>query len=132
MTPEHYDEMIELWNRIEGVGLSDADSRDGVIAYLIRNPGLSLVATDKGMIIGAVLCGHDGRRGYLHHLAVVPERRGEGIGKALVSECLSRLGRLGIRKCNAFVFADNDDGLGFWKSAGWAQRADLTVIQGLT
>ena len=80
-------------------------------------------------IIGAVLCGHDGRRGYLHHLAVATEHRRKGLGKSLVDRCLDKLRSLGIQKCNIFVYADNDDGKVFWQSSGWLDRHDLTVMQ---
>ncbi|TLN13669.1 N-acetyltransferase, partial [bacterium] len=70
MTIDDYDEIIELWKTTEGVGLSDADSRRGINLFLQRNPNLSVVARDEDKLVGAVLCGHDGRRGYLHHLAV--------------------------------------------------------------
>jgi hypothetical protein len=72
-----YDTVLALWRSCEGIGLSDSDTREAIATYLARNPGLSLVATDAdGVIVGAVLGGHDGRRGYLHHLAVAPAHRG--------------------------------------------------------
>src|SRR5271154_5438166 len=90
MQPDDYDEVIALWQRCEGVGLTPSDSREAVHSFLVRNPALSLVARHAGQIVGAVLCGHDGRRGYIYHLAVSPEHRQQGIGKAIVNECLSR------------------------------------------
>src|SRR5687768_16369590 len=85
------DEVLSFWQNVPGVGLSDADTPEGMLANLRRNPGLSLVVRHEGRIVGAVLCGHDGRRGYLHHLAVAAEYRGQGIGKALVERCLCQL-----------------------------------------
>src|ERR1039457_6973520 len=64
---EDFDAVIALWRRTEGVGLNESDTRRAITAYLRRNPNLSFVAAQGGRIIGAVLCGHDGRRGYLHH-----------------------------------------------------------------
>ena len=80
-------------------------------------------------IVGAVLCGHDGRRGYLHHLAVARDHRRKGLGRGLVAACLSELTRLAILKCNIFLFADNAVGHRFWTAAGWVNRADLRLLQ---
>lgn len=130
MTCGDYDEVVALWTGVEGVGLDDdSDSRESIEAYLVRNPGLSFVARDEDKIIGAVLCGHDGRRGYLHHLAVAESHRCQGIGKALVEKCISALRAIGINKCNIMVFDDNSDGLGFWDADGWNKRPDLVLMQ---
>ena len=128
MAAGDYDEVFRLWQGAEGVGLTEADSREGVEAYLNRNPGLSLVARQEGRLVGAILCGHDGRRGYLHHLAVAPASRNQGIGKALVEEGLSRLARAGIQKCHAWVYQKNVDAQQFWQKCGWQARSDLMVM----
>ncbi len=128
MTAEDYDEVFRLWESAEGVGLTDADSRDGVEKYLGRNPGMSLVACQDGQIIGAILAGHDGRRGYLHHLAVAPPHRRQGIGSALVRECLARLAAAGIQKCHAWVYQRNLEAQAFWLKTGWSLRDDLVVM----
>lgn len=133
LTAADYEPVLALWRSCEGVGLTASDSLEGTVAYLERNPDLSLVALDaSGVIIGAVLCGHDGRRGYLHHLAVAAAHRRRGIGRALVEECLARLRRLGILKCNLFLFAHNTAGRAFWLRCGWAAREDLVLIQRAT
>jgi putative acetyltransferase len=125
-----YDTVLALWRSCEGIGLSESDTREAIAAYLVRNPGLSLVATEAdGVIVGAVLGGHDGRRGYLHHLAVVPAHRGQGLGRRLVEESLARLRQLGIEKCNIFLYADNAAGRAFWLREGWSSREDLVVVQ---
>ncbi len=128
MTPADHDEVFRLWQNAAGVGLTAADSAEGVRAYLARNPGLSLVARQEDRIVGALLCGHDGRRGYLHHLAVAAEHRRQGIATALVEECLSRLARAGIQKCHLWVYRANHDAQGFWQNLGWTDRADLKVM----
>jgi len=128
MSIKDYEDVIALWRGTEGVGLSDADSRENVEEYLKRSPGLSLVARLDGQIVGAVLCGHDGRRGYLHHLAVAPAHRRQGIGKALVDAALSRLRDLGIQKCHLFIFAGNAQAREFWRKIGWADRSDIRVM----
>ena len=128
MSLDDYDEVLALWERSEGIGLSSADSRESIGRYLERNPGTSFVARDVGRLVGAVLCGHDGRRGYLHHLAVEPSHRRLGIGDALVSQCLEGLRSVGIGKCHLFIFRENVDGQAFWRSVGWDDRADLKVM----
>src|SRR5512140_2326304 len=103
MTIEDYDQVIALWQASEGVGLDDVDGRVAIEAYLGRNDGMSFVAVEAGRIVGAVLCGTDGRRGYLHHLAVAAECKGQGIGGALAERCLAGLAERGIVKCHIFV-----------------------------
>ncbi len=125
-----YDEVYALWDNTEGMCLGASDTRPSIEAYLLRNPGLSRVALDKNLrIIGGVLCGHDGRRGYLHHLAVAVNHRKQGIGRALVQACTQDLRALGIPKCNLFLFGDNALGREFWLHEGWEPREDLVVIQ---
>jgi putative acetyltransferase len=129
MSAEDYDDVAELWRNTEGVGLSEGDTKDEITAYLARNPGLCLVARHGNRIVAAVLCGHDGRRGCLYHLAVATQHRRQGLGRALVESCLEKLASLGIRKCNTFLFSDNESGEAFWKKIGWKERADLKVLQ---
>jgi putative acetyltransferase len=123
------DAVIALWRRTEGVGLNESDTRRAIAAYLRRNPNLSFVAEKDGRIIGAVLCGHDGRRGYLHHLAVSKRHRYRGIGRRLVNACLAKLRKAGIQKCNIFIFADNTAGMKFWAHTGWSLRTELRLMQ---
>ena len=107
--------------------------RDRAAAIALwRNPGLSFVARADGVLVGAVLCGHDGRRGYLHHLAVAPAHRRLGIGRRLVARCLSALARQDIPKCNIFVYGHNACGRAFWRRAGWKPRPDLELLQRFT
>jgi ribosomal protein S18 acetylase RimI-like enzyme len=132
MTIQDYDAVIALWQSVDGVGLSDADSREGVGCYLARNPGCSSTAWDGDLLVGAVLCGHDGRRGYIHHLTVRESHRRQGLGKALATRCLDALAAEGIDKCHLFVYVDNTNAAGFWKSIGWTQRVDLHVMSRYT
>ncbi len=128
MTIADYDDVYALWQACEGVGLSAADSRQGIRRFLSRNPGLSLVAVDDGRVVGAVLCGHDGRRGYVHHLAVAASHRRRGIGRALVERLLSTLRQQGIDKCHLFVFKDNRAAITFWHKVGYARRVELVMM----
>jgi ribosomal protein S18 acetylase RimI-like enzyme len=122
-----YDAIFALWQRTPGMGLHDADSRENLANFLARNPGLSFVAVCGGTIIGTILCGHDGRRGFLYHLAVRAEAQGYGVGRSLVERSLANLKAAGITKCHLFVMADNSRGLAFWDHIGFTQRADIHI-----
>jgi ribosomal protein S18 acetylase RimI-like enzyme len=123
-----YDAAYALWTATEGVGLSQADEPRNIARFLERNPGMSFVAEDGGRMVGAVLCGSDGRRGFLHHLAVDRAHRRSGVGRRLVERCVSALSAAGMRKCHIFVLADNVDGQRFWRSIGWEVRTTLIVM----
>lgn len=129
MTIEDYDAVLAFWRSVEGVGLSSADEREPIARYLARNPGMSMVVYDDGgAVVGAALCGHDGRRGLLHHVAVRADLRGQGLGTALVERCLEALRAEGIDKCHLFVFADNQVGRAFWQRTGWRERVELVLM----
>ncbi len=129
MTPADYDDAITLWKATEGIGLSAADSAEAIAGYLARNPGMSFVArAEDRTLAGAVLCGHDGRRGYLHHLAVRADCRGQGLGRRLSERCLAALRAAGIDKCHLFVKSDNPAGEAFWEKTGWYERTDLVLM----
>lgn len=132
MTNDDIGPVIQLWSQTDGVGLNESDTPENLQAYLARNAGLSLVARDGDTLIAAVLCGHDGRRGFLNHLAVVPAYRGRGYGRLLVESCLRSLQATGVLKCNIYVYADNEEGKRFWRKMGWSIRGDLQVMQKLT
>ncbi|MCE5262201.1 MAG: GNAT family N-acetyltransferase [Deltaproteobacteria bacterium] len=123
-----YDEVMALWRRCEGIGLSDADSREAMAAYLERNHGMSFVAMADGKIAGAILSGHDGRRGYIYHLAVDLRWRRQGMARQLVDRCLGELNAAGIRKAHIFIFTENESGKAFWESIGWGYRTDIRVV----
>jgi ribosomal protein S18 acetylase RimI-like enzyme len=127
-TEDDYDEAVALWRASPGITLSEADAREAIVAYLRRNPGLSFAARDGGVLVAAVLCGHDGRRGYLHHLAVAPSHRGAGLARALASRCVEALRELGLRKCHLFVTNENAAALAFWRRVGWSDRRDVTML----
>ena len=132
MRPDDYDEVFSLWNSSNGITTDSSDSREAIQDYLLRNPGLSFVAKEGEKLVGAVLGGHDGRRGFLHHLAVAPEFRGMGTGRRLAECVLNGLKRLGIVKCHLFVHANNRDALAFWKSVGWTRRDDIELFSKAT
>ena len=128
MTIDHYNNVIALWKVFENVGLSSADERESIKSYLARNPAMSFVAKENDHIIGAALCGHDGRRGYLHHLAVKESHRKRGIGKKLAERCMESLRNAGIQKCHLFVFKTNREGKAFWEKIAWSLRSDIQVV----
>ncbi|MDQ7063084.1 MAG: GNAT family N-acetyltransferase [candidate division KSB1 bacterium] len=128
MTIEDYDAVYRLWQRCEGIVLGLSDTRAAIARFLNRNPDLSFVALMDDRIVGAVMCGHEGRRGYIHHLAVDPPHRHHGIGRALVDACLQRLRDLNIEKCHIFVMNDNEEGFAFWKHTDWMERTELKVM----
>jgi putative acetyltransferase len=117
--PSDLDSAIELWSKSDGVGLNESDTRDALLRFLARNPGLSAVVVSPTELIGAILCGHDGRRGTIHHLAVAPAYRRQGVGSRLLEYCLSRLQEAEIPRCNLFLYDDNEVGRRFWESHGW-------------
>lgn len=118
----------DLWRRSSELELADTDSREGLARFLERNPGLSFVARDGDKIVGAVLCGHDGRRGYIDQLVVQEDYRRQGIGRSLVSRCIYNLMRIGIRKWHLFVFEDNKGAIAFWSKLGWSERVELVTM----
>ena len=129
MTIADHSAVLALWSEIEGIVLTDTDEREPMRRFLDRNPGLSLVAEMDKALVGAVLCSHDGRRGYLHHLAVAPDFRCQGLGSALVQRCLSLLQCEGIVKCNIYILEDNESGMAFWERNGFVMLPHFGWMQ---
>ena len=126
MTADDYDRVKALWMTIHGFGIRSVDdSREGVERFLARNPGCSVVAEENGRIVGAILCGHDGRRGCLYHVCVAEDCRRRGIGKEMVVHCMNALKEEKINKVSLIAFTRNDIGNAFWKHIGWTKREDL-------
>jgi ribosomal protein S18 acetylase RimI-like enzyme len=125
MTLAHYEAMLALLQETPGMSLRDADSREGTARYLARNPGLSFVAVEEGQVVGCAMAGHDGRRGYLQHVVVLPAFRGRGVAQQLVARCLKQLEREGIRKVHLDVLRTNEEAIGYWSRRGWQRRDDL-------
>ena len=126
MTNEDFDQVHALWMSIKGFGIRSVDdSKEGVERFLKRNPTTSVVAEEDGKIVGAILCGHDGRRGCLYHVCVDVNHRMKGIGKAMVVFTMEALKKEGINKVSLIAFTQNDIGNAFWKEIGWTKREDL-------
>ena len=113
----------QLWQEAEGVELAEGDSEQELAAYLRRNPGMSHVAVEGTRLVGAVLAGYDGRRGLLYHLAVAPDRRGAGLGQALLARALAALKDAGVVRVLILVARDNAGGRTFWLRQGWEEIA---------
>ncbi len=121
-----YDRVHALWMSIRGFAIKSIDdSREGVTMFLERNPDTSVVAEEDGKVVGAILCGHDGRRATLYHVCVHENYRLRGIGKSMVVWAMNRLKEKKINKVALIAFTRNDVGNAFWKSIGWKERTDL-------
>lgn len=127
MTISDYDRVYALWLSCKGMGLNDVDdSREGIERYLRRNPATVFVAEEGNEIVGVIMAGHDGRRGYIYHTAVHPDARKKGIGRALVGAALEALKAEGITKAALVAFERNKEGNAFWEQMGFSERNDLT------
>lgn len=126
MTIEDYEQLYALWRKIKGFAMrSIDDSKEGVERFLHRNPDTSVVAEKEGQLVGAILCGHDGRRGCLYHVCVDPDYRMQGIGTEMVVFAMTALKKEKISKVSLIAFTENDIGNAFWRKIGWTQRLDL-------
>ena len=127
MSIADYDQLRALWLSTPGMGLNDLDdSREGIARFIARNPSTSFVATENDVdVIGAIMCGHDGRRGYIYHTCVRADRQGQGVGRALVEAALDALKAEGIHKVALVVFDRNEQGNAFWEKLGFLPREDL-------
>ncbi|SBW07334.1 Acetyltransferase, GNAT family [uncultured delta proteobacterium] len=126
MTMRDYESVHQLWLGTPGMGLNNLDdSREGIARYLARNPATCFVAVGDQGLAGAILAGHDGRRGYIYHTAVAVSERKKGIGNALLEAALAALEREGITKAALVVFSRNETGNGFWENRGFTARNDL-------
>ena len=128
MDISHYTEANALWNSTEGMGVTN-DPEEKIQEYLNHNPGMSFVCIDQtnSKLAGTVLGGHDGRRGFIYHLAVPKEYRGKAIGKKLVQLSVDAMKKEEIERCIIMVKAHNDGGHGFWSNIGWESRPDLCM-----
>ena len=121
-----YEQIYSLWINTPNMGLNNIDdSKDGLLKYLNRNPNTCFVAEKDGNIIGVIMSGHDGRRGYIHHTAVMGSEQRSGVGKMLLDAAMEALKQEGIIKVALVVFSKNDKGNAFWEKHGFTTRPDL-------
>ncbi len=126
MTIDDYEQVYSLWINTPNMGLNNLDdSKEGIAKYLARNPNTCFVAEENGNIVGVILSGHDGRRGYIHHTAVSGKEQRKGIGNALVAVAMKALHGEGINKVALVVFDKNEKGNAFWEKQGFTMRPDL-------
>ena len=128
MTIQDYDEVFAMWQITSKRALSKADERGQIERYLNRNAGMSQVAVVDGRIVGTVLAGHDGRRGFIHHMAVLPDYRRRHIGHRLAEKAIEMIARDGIDKTHIFCYQNNETGQNFWKDFGFEKRDDVFVF----
>lgn len=127
---EDFDEVHALWMEIHGFGIRSVDdSKEGIERFIRRNPDTSMVAVQDGRIVGAILCGHDGRRGCLYHVCVREAYRKHGIGQKMVTACLDALRKEKINKVNLIAFQNNEVGNRFWQGMGWSFRNDVNYYE---
>lgn len=123
MTINDYEALFVMWKNTPNMGLRTLDdSREGILRFLKRNPGTSFAAYEGNQLIGAILCGHAGRRGYIYHTAVLPEYRGQGIASGLVDAAVGALQREGITRVCLNVMETNEQGKQFWTKKGWEKK----------
>ena len=125
MTADDYDSVARLWTNSNGVGVNSDDSKENISKYLQRNPNTSFVAVENSEIVGAILAGHDGYRGFIHHTAVSATFRGAGIGTKLVNAAVDSIRNEGINKVVLVAFKTNILGNSFWETQGFKVREDL-------
>ena len=123
-----YEQALRLWQSLPGMGLSGADEKENIRVFLQKNPNTCFVALKDGNIIGTILGGSDGRRGYIYHLAVQQSEQNKGVGNKLVDLCMNEFRKSGIQKCHIFVINDNAEGIAFWEKADWQLRDDILVM----
>lgn len=122
MTLKRHAELVAFWKTIEGIWTSDDDDYENLKIYLRRNPNLNFIAIVNNRIVGTIKSGHDGRRGYIHHLAVQEEYRHQGLAKKLLKLCLNGLNKQKITKYRVFVFDKNEEGIKFWNHMGFTEK----------
>ena len=128
MLIDDFPEMIGLWKSLPGIGLSSADERENLVGFIKKNPRTCFVLKTDNEIVGTILGGNDGRRGYIYHLAIEPKYQKSGYGKTLVEAVLEGFRAAGIQKSHIFVIADNRKGIEFWQHIGWTLRNDVLIM----
>lgn len=126
--PGDLEDLTTFWRSIQGVGLGKGDDPDSLLRFIRRNPATCFLIRNEAKIVGSVLGGFDGRRGYIYHLAVCPERRRQGLGRVLMDTVCRALEKQGAHKIHLFVLNANSDVMGFYQRLGWNRRTDIQVM----
>lgn len=123
MSIDDYQSLILMWQNTPNMGLRSLDdSSEGISAFLRRNPNSNFVAYEDDRLVGAILCGHDGRRGYIYHTVVMPEYQCRGIATELVDRAVNALKEEGITRVCLNVMEINEQGKAFWINRGWEKK----------
>ena len=128
MTIDDYEEVYQMWLTTSKRALSKADEKDQMERYLKRNSGMSQVAVIDGKIVGTVLAGHACRRGFIQHMAVMPQYRRRKIGHSLAEKAIEKIKAEGIDKTHIFSYQNNETGQSFWRDFGFEKRDDVFVF----
>ncbi|MFW9947394.1 MAG: GNAT family N-acetyltransferase [Candidatus Odinarchaeota archaeon] len=124
---QFYEDVVDIWKKT-GISITSSDTKDQLIVMLDRNPDLCLIAKIDDKVIGVVMGGFDGRRGYVHHLAIHPEYQKRGYGKLIMDELIERLKKKRVHKIHLFIEKQNEDVIAFYKKLGWEIRKDLVMM----
>ena len=124
---EFYDDVIQLWTNA-GINVSSSDSKEELERMLNRNPELFLIGIFKDKVVAVVMGGFDGRRGYVHHLAVDSTYQRSGYGTEMMSKLNENFRQKGINKIHLFVEKRNKEVMDFYRTLGWEIREDLTMM----
>lgn len=119
-------QVIDVWRACGLTRPWNDPSRDIARKKQVQ-PDLFLVAEDEGTIVGTVMAGYEGHRGWINYLGVLPERQKSGIARALMDEAERRLRALGCPKINLQVRSDNQEALAFYARIGFQQDPVLSL-----
>ncbi|MEJ2248376.1 MAG: GNAT family N-acetyltransferase [Candidatus Lokiarchaeota archaeon] len=124
---EDYSVVLKIWKETS-ITITSSESKEEVERMLLRNPNLCLIGKLEDKIIAVVFGGFDGRRGYVHHLAVIPEYQGKGYGRKIMEELVKRFRDMKVHKLHLFVEKRNQDVINFYENLGWEVRNDLEMM----
>jgi len=124
---QFYEDVVIIWKKT-GISITSSDTKKEVNVMLNKNPDLCLIAKIDEKVIGVVMGGFDGRRGYVHHLAIDPEYQRKGYGKLLMDELTERFQKKRVHKVHHFIEKHNKDVINFYRKLGWEIRNDLVMM----
>lgn len=127
MNSRDHGELVRLWSSFPGNAITGADSPKEFEAFLAKNGSFCFTACEDDEVVGSVMAGSDGRRGYVYHLAVRADHQRKGFGGALMRRVEDALLKSGLEKIHLFIFSDNP-AIAFYEKSGWHVRNDITVM----
>lgn len=126
-TMESYELVVDLWIK-SGISVGSTDTREELERMLQRNPNLFLIGKINNSVIGVVMGGFDGRRGYVHHLTIDPDYQRRGYGKIIMADLIEKFRKIGVHKIHLFIEKYNKDVVEFYRNLGWEIRDDLIMM----